>query len=181
MTRSTGIGWAEESWNPTTGCTKISPGCAHCWAERMARRLQGMGQERYARGFDVTTHEDLLEKPLHWAKPRLVYVSFMGDLFHLLPCQFIARQSRQGAAQRLEVRSELQFCLHGSTRTRVWIHVPSDWPPTGQPLRVPSDEDEGVARRPISYANVKAGRLTAQTLEAVSVDLHERVLASSFV
>jgi len=79
---NTGIGWAEESWNPTTGCTKVSPGCTHCWAERMAWRLRGMGQKRYARGFQVTTHEDLLEKPLHWAKPRLVYVSFMGDLFH---------------------------------------------------------------------------------------------------
>ena len=87
-----GIGWAEESWNPTTGCTKISPGCVHCWAERMARRLQGMGQKRYARGFEVTTHDDLLDKPLRWAKPRLVYVSFMGDLFHEeVPDEFIGR------------------------------------------------------------------------------------------
>ena len=92
MSRSTGIGWAEASWNPTTGCTKISPGCVHCWAERMARRLQGMGQPRYARGFEVTTHDDLLEKPLHWAKPRLVYVSFMGDLLHeQVPDDFIKR------------------------------------------------------------------------------------------
>ncbi len=91
MTRH-GIEWAEESWNPTTGCTKASPGCAHCWAERMARRLRGMGQERYAHGFRVTTHEDLLERPLHWAKPRLVYVSFMGDLFHQeVPDEFITR------------------------------------------------------------------------------------------
>jgi protein gp37 len=87
-----GIGWAEESWNPTTGCTKISPGCTHCWAERMAWRLQGMGQQRYAGGFKVTTHEDLLEQPLHWAKPRHVYVSFMGDLFHdEVPDEFIGR------------------------------------------------------------------------------------------
>jgi protein gp37 len=87
-----GIGWAEESWNPTTGCTKISPGCAHCWAERMAWRLQGMGQKRYTRGFKVTTHADLLDKPLHWAKPRHVYVSFMGDLFHdEVPEEFIQR------------------------------------------------------------------------------------------
>jgi len=92
MTSARGIGWAEESWNPTTGCTKTSPGCAHFWAERMAWRLQGMGQARYARGFDVTTHEDLLEKPLHWAKSRLVYVSFMGDLFHeQVPDEFIMR------------------------------------------------------------------------------------------
>ena len=92
MSSARGIGWAEESWNPTTGCTKISPGCAHCWAERMAWRLQGMGQKRYVSGFRVTTHADLLEKPLHWAKPRLVYVSFMGDLFHdEVPDEFIER------------------------------------------------------------------------------------------
>lgn len=87
-----GIEWAEESWNPTTGCTKVSPGCTHCWAQRMAWRLQGMGQQRYANGFRVTTHEDLLEKPLHWVKPRRVFVSFMGDLFHeQVPEEFIAR------------------------------------------------------------------------------------------
>ncbi len=92
MTAARDTGWTEESWNPTTGCTKVSPGCAHCWAERMARRLQGIGQARYARGFQVTTHEDLLEKPLHWAKPRRVYVSFMGDLFHdEVPGEFIER------------------------------------------------------------------------------------------
>lgn len=87
-----GIEWAEESWNPTTGCTRVSPGCAHCWAERMARRLRGMGRERYADGFRVTTHEDLLERPLHWVKPRRAYVSFMGDLFHdEVPDEFVAR------------------------------------------------------------------------------------------
>ena len=92
MTPPRDTGWTDESWNPTTGRTKISPGCAHCWAERMARRLQGIGQARYARGFAVTTHEDLLEKPLHWVKPRHVYVSFMGDLFHdEVPDEFIAR------------------------------------------------------------------------------------------
>jgi len=67
---SRGVEWAEQSWNPTTGCTKVSPGCVHCWAERMARRLHGMGQKRYANGFRVTTHEDLLETPLRWVKPR---------------------------------------------------------------------------------------------------------------
>ena len=87
-----GIGWADESWNPTSGCTHVSPGCAHCWAERMAKRMRGMGVARYAQGFRVTTHEDLLERPLHWARPRLVYVSFMGDLFHdEVPDAFVAR------------------------------------------------------------------------------------------
>ena len=92
MLEERGIGWADESWNPTSGCTKVSPGCTHCWAERMARRMRGMGVARYANGFQATTHEDLLEKPLHWAKPRNVYVSFMGDLFHdEVPDEFITR------------------------------------------------------------------------------------------
>ncbi len=92
MSGRRGIDWAEESWNPTTGCTKISPGCTHCWAERMAWRLRGMGQKWYANGFQVTTHDALLERPLHWAKPRRVYVSFIGDLFHEeVPDAFVAR------------------------------------------------------------------------------------------
>jgi protein gp37 len=90
VNRSRGIEWAEESWNPTTGCTKLSPGCDHCWAERMARRLQGMGSPRYARGFRVTTHPELLEQPLHWRKSRDVCACFMGDLFHReVPEEFI--------------------------------------------------------------------------------------------
>ena len=92
MLEERGIGWADESWNPTSGCTKVSPGCTHCWAERMARRMRGMGVARYSSGFQVTTHEDLLEKPLHWTRPRNVYVSFMGDLFHEeVPDEFIGR------------------------------------------------------------------------------------------
>jgi len=85
-----GTEWVEKSWNPVTGCTKITPGCAHCWAERMAHRLHAMGNPRYERGFRVTTHADLLEQPLHWRKPRNVYVCFMGDLFHRdVPDEFI--------------------------------------------------------------------------------------------
>jgi protein gp37 len=92
VSRPDGTGWTEESWNPVTGCSKISPACRHCWAERMARRLQGMGNPRYERGFCVTTHPDLLELPLRWRKPRLVYVSFMGDLFHDdVPDEFVER------------------------------------------------------------------------------------------
>jgi len=76
------IEWTEETWNPTTGCTKISPGCKNCYAERMAKRLQGMRMEKYKNGFELTTHSDMLETPLIWKKPRRVFVDSMSDLFH---------------------------------------------------------------------------------------------------
>lgn len=76
------IEWTEITWNPVTGCTKISSGCKNCYAERMAHRLQSMGLEKYRNGFGVTTHPDQLEDPFKWRKPRLVFVNSMSDLFH---------------------------------------------------------------------------------------------------
>jgi protein gp37 len=89
---TTSIEWTEATWNPVTGCTKISPGCKHCYAERMARRLQMMGQRNYANGFKLTWHEHMLEVPLAWKKPRLIFVNSMSDLFHEeVPTPFILR------------------------------------------------------------------------------------------
>lgn len=86
----TQIEWTEYSWNPVTGCTKFSEGCMNCYAERMARRLHAMGNERYANGFKVTLHHDLVEKPLTWRTPRLIFVNSMSDLFHRdVPIKFI--------------------------------------------------------------------------------------------
>jgi len=86
----TKIEWATDSWNPTTGCTKISPGCAHCYAERMAKRLQAMGNKKYRNGFRLTLHPESLEEPLHWKKPRNIFVCSMSDLFHKdVPDSFI--------------------------------------------------------------------------------------------
>jgi len=82
MSAHSGIEWTESTWNPLTGCTKISPGCKHCYAERMARRLQAMGQPNYANGFRLTLHEHMLEQPLGWKKPQMVFVNSMSDLFH---------------------------------------------------------------------------------------------------
>jgi protein gp37 len=76
------IEWTESTWNPLTGCTKISPGCKFCYAERMAKRLHGMGQPRYSNGFRLTLHEDVLELPLNWKKPQLIFVNSMSDMFH---------------------------------------------------------------------------------------------------
>jgi protein gp37 len=84
------IEWTEKTWNPVTGCTPVSAGCDHCYARRMAKRLQGMGQPRYANGFDVTCHPEALGEPLRWKKPRMVFVGSMGDLFHEdVPDEFI--------------------------------------------------------------------------------------------
>ncbi len=76
------IEWTGSTWNPVTGCTKISPGCAHCYAERMARRLQAMGQPNYAQGFRLALHPQMLELPLQWKKPQTIFVNSMSDLFH---------------------------------------------------------------------------------------------------
>ncbi len=86
------IEWTESTWNPVTGCSKVSPGCQHCYAERMAFRLQAMGTPKYKNGFTTTLHEDSLRIPLNWKKPRLVFVNSMSDLFHSdVPTEFILR------------------------------------------------------------------------------------------
>jgi len=78
----TKIEWTDKTWNPVTGCTKVSAGCANCYAEIMARRLHAMGQEKYQNGFCLTMHEDVLGEPLRWRTPHAVFVCSMGDLFH---------------------------------------------------------------------------------------------------
>jgi len=86
------IEWTEATWNPVTGCTKISPGCDNCYAERMAQRLKAMGQPNYRNGFQLTTHEDALDLPLTWRAPRVVFVNSMSDLFHKhVPSNFVRR------------------------------------------------------------------------------------------
>jgi len=92
MGAKSAIEWTEATWNPVTGCTKISGGCAHCYAERMARRLRAMGQPNYANGFSVALHEHALELPLRWKTPRTIFVNSMSDLFHEeIPEEFIQR------------------------------------------------------------------------------------------
>ncbi|HLL89362.1 MAG TPA: phage Gp37/Gp68 family protein [Tepidisphaeraceae bacterium] len=82
MALGTGIEWTDATWNPVTGCTKVSPGCKNCYAERMARRLKAMGQPRYRDGFKLTLQPDVLEAPLKWRLPRTIFVNSMSDLFH---------------------------------------------------------------------------------------------------
>lgn len=92
MAAQSSIEWTESTWNPVTGCNKISPGCKHCYAERMAKRLQAMGQPNYVNGFDLTLHERALQLPLKWKKPQTIFVNSMSDLFHTeVPVAFILK------------------------------------------------------------------------------------------
>lgn len=92
---TTTIEWTEATWNPVTGCSKVSPGCQHCYAERMAKRLQAMGQPNYRDGFAVRAHEHMLRLPSSWSRPRMIFVNSMGDLFHEeVPVEFIKRVFR---------------------------------------------------------------------------------------
>ena len=113
MARRSTIEWTEMTWNPVTGCTKVSPGCKNCYAARMAKRLHAMGSERYRDGFRLTLQRDLLELPLRWRTPRLVFVNSMSDLFHPdVPEEFIAsvfdtmRRAERHTFQVLTKRAE---------------------------------------------------------------------------
>ena len=90
MAANSSIEWTKSTWNPVTGCTKVSPGCKHCYAERMALRLQAMKQPNYTDGFKLTLHRQALELPLGWKKPQTIFVNSMSDLFHEdIPLSFI--------------------------------------------------------------------------------------------
>jgi three-Cys-motif partner protein len=92
MGAKSAIEWTDATWNPVTGCTKVSPGCKHCYAERLAARLQAMGNPHYRHGFAVTLHPDQLTLPLRWRQPKRIFVNSMSDLFHeAIPDAFIAQ------------------------------------------------------------------------------------------
>lgn len=89
---TTKIEWTESTWNPITGCTKLSAGCKFCYAEVMARRLKAMGQPKYKDGFKLTLHPDTLTEPYNWKKPRMIFVNSMSDLFHKdVPIDYIQK------------------------------------------------------------------------------------------
>lgn len=92
MAMHTGIEWTSSTWNPTTGCDRVSQGCRHCYAERLAKRLQVMGNPKYRDGFALTLHPDTLDIPLQWRMPRHIFVNSMSDLYHEeVPLEFIQR------------------------------------------------------------------------------------------
>ena len=92
MSLNSKIEWTETTWNPVTGCTKISTGCQNCYAYTLAKRLKAMSNPRYINGFDITLHDDLIDKPLFWKSPRKIFVNSMSDLFHEnIPIEFIEK------------------------------------------------------------------------------------------
>jgi protein gp37 len=126
------IEWTESTWNPLTGCTKISPGCKHCYAERMAKRLQAMGQPNYANGFRLAMHPHSLELPLTWKKPQIIFVNSMSDLFHEdVPVSFVQqvfdvmRRASWHTFQVLTKRSQRLLELDSVIEwpTNVWMGV----------------------------------------------------------
>lgn len=107
------IEWTFRTWNPVTGCNAVSNGCKHCYAERMARRLQAMGVEKYRHGFKVTPHPGVLEDPLKWKKPQVIFVNSMSDMFHQdIPFDYVRRvfevieKAEQHVFQMLTKRSK---------------------------------------------------------------------------
>jgi protein gp37 len=92
MAQGSDIEWTHATWNPVTGCTKVSPGCKHCYAERMSRRLRAMGQRNYRNGFRLTLQPHMLELPLRWQKPQRIFVNSMSDLLHPgVPSEYVRK------------------------------------------------------------------------------------------
>ena len=132
MATNSPIEWTDATWNPVTGCTKISPGCKHCYAERLSTRLKAMGQANYRNGFEVTLQPRMLELPFHWKRPKRIFVNSMSDLFHQdVPTDYIKQVFQvMGSAnwhqyQVLTKRSERVRELSGELAwaPQIWMGV----------------------------------------------------------
>lgn len=145
------IEWTEMTWNPTTGCDKLSAGCKYCYAEEMTRRLRAMGQEKYSEGFNFRMHESALNIPYSWKKPHTVFVNSMSDLFHKsISLEFVQRvfevmnNTPQHTYQILTKRGDVleRFAPHLNFTPNIWMGV--------------SVEDQRVVSRIDSLKSVKA-------------------------
>jgi protein gp37 len=132
MATNSHIEWTDATWNPVTGCTKISPGCKHCYAERLAKRLFAMGQPNYRNGFNLTLQPQMLELPLRWKSPKRIFVNSMSDLFHMdVPTTFIKqvfevmRRAHWHQYQVLTKRSErvLELDKELDWAPQIWMGV----------------------------------------------------------
>lgn len=132
MANNSSIEWTEATWNPSTGCDALSPGCDNCYAERLAYRLRAMGQTKYANGFRLTLHPDVLDLPLRWRRPRKIFVNSMSDLFHHeIPFEYIQcvfRTMRQAAWHQFQVLTKrsgrlLAFSERLDWPANVWMGV----------------------------------------------------------
>ena len=126
------IEWTEMTWNPTTGCNKVSAGCKFCYAEVMSRRLKGMGQEKYKNDFELTLHPFELKRPYEWTKPKTVFVNSMSDLFHKdIPLSFLKKvfkvmnDTPQHTYQILTKRGDILYKYHKELNwtKNIWMGV----------------------------------------------------------
>ena len=123
MTLNSAIEWTDASWNPTSGCTKVSAGCKHCYAERMTKRLQSMGSPNTRDGFAPRTQPHMLAHPLTWKKPRRIFVNSMSDLFHpAIPLDYIKQVF---AVMRQADWHQFQALTKRSARLLEWDDIPS--------------------------------------------------------
>lgn len=163
------IEWTEMTWNPTTGCNKISAGCKYCYAEVMTRRLQAMGIEKYIDGFVIRTHDDALNIPYGWKGSKVVFVNSMSDLFHPeVPLEFIKKvfevmnNTPQHTYQVLTKRAERLFELHEQLNwtSNIWMGV--------------SVEDSRVTDRIdlLSNTNAKTKFISCEPLIGPLVDMN---------
>ena len=155
------IEWTETTWNPVTGCSKVSEGCKHCYAERMSARLRSMGVEKYRLGFEVVQHEPVLEAPLRWRKPRLVFVNSMSDLFHdLVDSEFIQavfevmnccpQHSFQILTKRPERTLDLDSDLNWTPNIWLGVSIESErWLPRLEALRLTSAKTKFLSLEPL--------------------------------
>ena len=132
MATNSHIEWTDATWNPVTGCTKISPGCKHCYAERLSHRLQLMGQANYRNGFNLTLQPQMLDLPLRWKTPKRIFVNSMSDLFHKdVPTDYIKRvfdamkRAHWHQYQVLTKRSERVLALSNELEwsPQIWMGV----------------------------------------------------------
>ncbi|MGA3014086.1 MAG: phage Gp37/Gp68 family protein [Bacteroidales bacterium] len=128
----TSIAWTEFTWNPTTGCTKISEGCNNCYAEKLSKRLKAMGNPKYKNGFALTMHADILEQPISWKKSKMVFVNSMSDIFHenidtayIMKVFEVMNKTPQHTYQVLTKRSERLLKLSQQIRwtPNIWMGV----------------------------------------------------------
>ncbi|MGD1148423.1 MAG: phage Gp37/Gp68 family protein [Thermoanaerobaculaceae bacterium] len=152
MALRSSIEWTESTWNPVTGCDKVSPGCKNCYAERLAKRLKAMGQPNYANGFRLTLHEDVLDLPLRWKRPQTIFVNSMSDLFHdEVPTRFIQKlfdvmvQAPHHRFQVLTKRSQRlrELSPRLPWPPNVWMGVSAET--VGQAWRIDDLRDTGAA------------------------------------
>ena len=161
MAAQSKIEWTEITWNPVTGCSKISEGCKHCYAERMSARLRSMGVEKYKRGFQVAEHASVLEEPLRWRKPRLVFINSMSDLFHeAVDSEFIhavfqvMNRSPQHTFQVLTKRPDRALGLNSKLNwtSNIWLGVSIEserWLSRLETLRLTSARTKFVSLEPL--------------------------------